>query len=500
MRILYLDLDSLRPDHLGCYGYQRNTSPHIDRLAQESVRFENCYASDAPCLPSRTALWSGRFGIHNGVVSHGGAAAQLTPEGSARGFRDRLARSSWMSVLQSAGYRTATVSSFGARHAAWHWYAGYQEIMDPGGLGEELAHQVAPPAIDWLKRNARRENWFLHVNFWDAHTPYRTPAGFGDPFAGDPLPGWLDEGFLRRCWEGYGPHSAREPNGYPHSAYARQAPERYPRVPRQLDSMAQVRRWIDGYDTGIRYADHHVGQLLETLDEAGVLGETAVVLSADHGESQGECNVWGDHHLADSATCRVPLIVRWPGVTEEGRVDRSLHYQLDWGATMLELAGARVPPDWDGQPFMEAFVDGREQGREFLVLSQGAWACQRGVRFDRGDQAYLYLRTYHAGHKDLAPHMLFNLSQDPHQQQDLAGADEDGVAQAVALLTTWGDRMLATNENAVDPMEVVIAEGGPFHTRGRLPRYLDHLRDTGRGHHADRLTARYPDEVELEND
>ena len=75
MRVLYIDIDTLRADHLGCYGYHRKTSPNIDRLAQQSVRFECCYASDVPCLPSRTALVTGRFGTHNGVVGHGGTAA-----------------------------------------------------------------------------------------------------------------------------------------------------------------------------------------------------------------------------------------------------------------------------------------------------------------------------------------------------------------------------------------------------------------------------------------
>ena len=59
MRVLYIDIDSLRPDHLGCYGYHRNTSPNIDLVAEQAVRFDNMYVSDAPCLPSRTALWSG---------------------------------------------------------------------------------------------------------------------------------------------------------------------------------------------------------------------------------------------------------------------------------------------------------------------------------------------------------------------------------------------------------------------------------------------------------
>ena len=76
MRLLYVDIDSLRTDHLGCYGYHRNTSPNIDQLAAESTRFTNVYISDAPCLPSRTALWSGRNGFHTGVVNHGGVASQ----------------------------------------------------------------------------------------------------------------------------------------------------------------------------------------------------------------------------------------------------------------------------------------------------------------------------------------------------------------------------------------------------------------------------------------
>ena len=88
MNVLFIDIDTLRPDHMGCYGYGRNTTPNIDAIAREGVRFDNYYCSDAPCLPSRAALVSGTFGIKNGVVGHGGTAADRFREGITRDFKD----------------------------------------------------------------------------------------------------------------------------------------------------------------------------------------------------------------------------------------------------------------------------------------------------------------------------------------------------------------------------------------------------------------------------
>ena len=492
MRVLYIDIDSLRPDHLGCYGYHRQTSPNIDALAARGVRFDHCYITDAPCLPSRTALWSGRCGFHTGVVNHGGTAAQPFVEGPSRGFADLFGTTSWMSALRQAGLRTATVSSFGERHAAWHWYAGYSEIHNPGRRGMEIADEISPFALDWLRRHARSDDWFLHVNYWDPHTPYRTPAAFGNPFAGDPPPAWLTDEVWRRSWDGFGPHSPQEPFGFAdETVWSETLYRQYPGNPDQIDSPAVMRRWIDRYDTGIRYADEHVGRLLNALADAGVLDETVIMVSADHGENQGELNVWGDHHTADAITCRVPLIVRAPGAAGAARVDRALHYHYDWAATLIELAGGQVPATWDGQPFTAAFRAGREAGRPYLVTSQQAWACQRGVRFDR----YLLLRSYHDGYKALEPVMLWDLVEDPHEQRDLAPERPDLVERGLGLLAAWYDEMALTSRHDVDPMMTVLREGGPFHTRGLLRNYLARLRATGRAAHAERLARRHPGEA-----
>ena len=75
MRVLFVDIDTLRPDHMGAYGYHRNTTPNMDRVAAEGMRFDRVYCSDAPCLPSRAALISGQCGIHHGAGGHGGTAA-----------------------------------------------------------------------------------------------------------------------------------------------------------------------------------------------------------------------------------------------------------------------------------------------------------------------------------------------------------------------------------------------------------------------------------------
>ena len=193
MRILYLDIDTTRADHLGCYGYHRNTSPVIDQIASEGVTFTNCYVTDAPCLPSRSALISGRFGIHNGVVGHGGTTADPFIVGRERGFAASADRMYWAMCMNRAGLHTVTISPFAERHAAWQFYAGYREMYNPGKRGGERADEINPLAIPWLQRHAQEDNWFLHINYWDPHTAYRTPESFGNPFADDPPPGWLTE-------------------------------------------------------------------------------------------------------------------------------------------------------------------------------------------------------------------------------------------------------------------------------------------------------------------
>ena len=505
MRIIYLDLDTIRPDHLGCYGYHRDTSPNIDAVAEDGVRFGEYYCSDSPCAPSRTALMTGRFGIHTGVITHGGVAADMRNEGPARGFTSRLNQESLAGFLKTQGYTTALISPFAERHGAWTFYAGFDEMHNTGKQGMESADEVYPVAEKWIRRNAGNDNWYLHLNFWDAHIPYRAPDSFGNPFTDEPLPEWMTDDRIRAAAERVGWMMPKEKavafSGYKDGGRrARTIPETYlpayPRNPDNLDDLDGARAMIDGYDCGIRYMDEYLGRLFELLKDEGVWDETVIVISADHGENMGELGIYGDHITADAITHRIPMIIRWPGAvhpSRRGGENTGFHYGLDLPPTIAELLGADAPPVWDGESYAYALRDpvaetperGRSTadsnpvtgGRSELIFGQAAGTVQRGVRYEN----WMYVRTYHDGWNILPKEMLFDLEADPHELTDLAPERPDVCREAVYRLTNWHDEMMASMPEGctVDPLWTVIAEGGPAHSRRALPTFVRRLKERG---------------------
>lgn len=490
MRILYIDIDTLRPDHLGCYGYHRNTSPNIDELASKAIQFNNVHASDVPCLPSRTALLTGRFGIHNGVVNHGGTDADPVIGGPDRQFWTSMQLTSFPTRLKRAGLKTVTISSFAQRHSAFHWYAGFDEAQRiPGSFGMETADEVYELAADWLTRNGTEDSWFLHVHMWDPHTPYRSPERYGEPFAGDALPAWLTEDVRASHWRQCGPHSAQECNGFSPKA---EMSKTLPRQPQQIPDMLAVRKMFDGYDTGVLFADEYVGRLLNKLADLDILEDTAVLLTSDHGETLGELNVYGDHQTADQITTRVPMILKWPGAEKlAGRKFDAMHYQIDISATILELLGVSVPASWDGEGFAESMNAGEDKGRDHLIVSQGAWTCQRGVRWED----YILIQTLHDGYHLYDDLMLFDLGKDPHETRNLAAEEPDLCQAGLSRLGKWHREMMVDAARGRDPLVNVIAEGGPYHVRGQLAQYLKRLRETNRGDCADALEKKHAEEL-----
>ncbi len=486
MRILYLDLDTLRPDHLGCYGYHRNTSPNIDRIASEGVTFTNYYASDTPCLPSRAALMSGQFGIHNGAINHSGTAADHRHQGARRGFRDHLSQQAFPAFLNGPlGLQTCYIGGFGARHSLWTFYAGFREIHDTGMGGMESAEHVTPTVLDWIERKGGEDNWYLHVNYWDPHTPYRAPEDFGNPFENEPLPEWFSQEVIDRHRQVPGPHTIQDI-----AMYSNATNPQYPRHPGEVRDMKEMRQLIDGYDCGIRYMDDHIGRLFDALEKKGVMDDLVVIVSSDHGENFGELGMYAEHGTADHICNRIPMIVRWPGKANAGHKDHGLHYNIDLLPTVAALNDQQPCEAWDGSSFAAALTKGTDTGREYLVLGQCAHGCQRAVRW--GD--WIYIRSWHDGYHCFDGEMLFNLKDDPHEQNNVLDQHPDEADYARKTYALWFQQQMETMPDGYcdDPMQTVLREL-PCHCHTNMARYAARLEETGRGAAVDIIRERHPE-------
>jgi arylsulfatase A-like enzyme len=478
MRIVYFDVDSLRPDHLGCYGYVRALSPAIDAVAARGVRFERCYASDAPCLPSRAALFTGQFGIRNGVTSHWGPAAQLRPGSDAE-------RPFLMRQLQRAGWRTVCFSGFARRHQAWWFSAGFTDFFGnrlPGG--PESADEVNALVLPWLREHGASDNWFLHVNYWDVHNPYEAPDAFVARAAAQPGPAFPDDATIRRHHrELYGPLTPRDwwfwSEGVPLWTSDNK------RMPDEIRDRAAFLAYVDGYDGGVAYVDAAIGRVLEQLERLGVRDETAVIVSADHGEAIGEFGMYFDHGNASEGVHHLPLVVAWPGAP--AGVCPALLYQLDLGPTLLELLGLPVPAAMDGESVAAALRGQPVPGRSHIVRGCGIYTFQRAVLRD----GWLLVRTLHPGLYPIDPLYLFDLSTDPHGQRNLVEQHPETARELEGLLSDWWHRHCAGPGSARDPFQAVM-ESGPDHYCPP-PLVVDRMRALGRTDQLRDLARRRPD-------
>ncbi|MCR8633188.1 sulfatase [Paenibacillus radicis (ex Xue et al. 2023)] len=474
MRIIYLDIDSIRPDHMGCYGYERDTTPNIDRIASEGTRFNDCYCASSPCVPSRASFMSGRFAVNHGAFTHWGPGYDFYyPEGD--GHSETMPF--FTRHLRKAAYKTVTFSTFGDRHHAWWYFAGWNEVHTHSlKEGNEDADEVNAAVIPWLKQHGKEENYFLHIQYWDPHTMYTYPKEYADMWKDSPVKTFPNEETIQEHRRDIFPRSA---------SFLHTANEIPAIMPKQITSRSDFQQLLDGYDGGISYMDRHVGQLLETLRELGIEDEVCFIISADHGESMGEQGIYMEHATATEAVHHIPLIIKVPGVTKPGTVIDGFVYNVDVIATITDLLRLEVPSGWDGTSFLPALKGEHWQGRDYLVMDHGLYTCQRAVR----DAKWYYIRTYHPGLYRFDVVTLYDMENDPNQLINVADIHPDVVKEMDHRLTEWTQQNLAQPGHRVDPMQKVI-ETGPW-KYVTLEGWVQRLRNEGWDEAADQLLNKY---------
>lgn len=449
MRIIYFDIDCLRPDHLGCYGYDRPTSPTIDRIAAEGMRFEHYYCASSPCLPSRTAWSSGRFGIRNGVVSNHGAGAQFQIQKriyvGPQPENEMLTRQ-----LRRHGYDTISFSNFADRHNALWFMYGWSEFHTPNLKGgAETAEEVNEPVLRWLKQNATREDYFLHLNYWDVHRCYKMDPFWADRFQDAPVTQtWPNEETIRQHQEVRGPFTAQ--------GQFKDGKSPFPLMPGSIESRRDFEQMITGYDASIAYVDHHLSQVLDELDRQGVLEDAVLIVSADHGDAFGEHGIYSDHVCADECIHRIPLIVRWPGVSRAGGSSDAFLYNVDLAPTLCDLLDFPVPAEWDGESFGENIQGQPGLDREHLVWDCALYTVQRAVR----TREHLMVRTYDDYGYPFAPVELYDMISDPYQTRNIAAEKSEVVGECSRKMADWVQQQMAKPHWVCDPLGEVLRERG----------------------------------------
>ena len=417
LNIVLITIDTLRADHLGCYGYpatrsprgdRLGTSPTLDRLAAQGARFESAIVTEIATDPSHASILTSLYPVQHGVTRN---AVKLT---STVGT---LAE-----VLSAAGYRTAAAVS--VEHLdgcpsgmsqgfqtyfdrGWHdryrYHVGWRSL--PSSVERDVfAHTRAADRTDekvirWLSRSARRP-FFLWVHYFDPHRPYESHEQPGLVF---------DMAAWRKLRSLSGRASAR------------------------IESTA-----VRLYDSEIRFVDDAVRELLRAIEDVGALDETLVVVTADHGEHMSEARLprelWFGHSEVYEETARVPLIVWRPGVVKPG-VYACQVSSMDIAPTILDIVGV---------------IDPREgtEGRSLLpLIADGEWV-ERPLVVTSNPHAGLDTRALRAGRWKVIVGQggrteLFDLVSDPAETLNLAHEQPGRTSELSELLAqivqSWGE-------------------------------------------------------------
>ncbi|HVS08466.1 MAG TPA: sulfatase [Planctomycetota bacterium] len=377
--VVLVTIDTLRADHLGCYGYARPTSPRLDALAAGADRYTRCQATSAWTVPSHASLFTGRF------PSQHGAHNIATPRGEEQRFRALASGTRTLAeALAAEGYRTAGFAANTAYLAPHLGFGRGFETYQTRRVGGEALNE---PVLHWLDEHDSRP-FFLFVNYMDAHRPY----------AADPLPG-----------SALPPASREHPGAMLDRLYEAVLGGDGP-VPQELAEAIVLQ-----YDTGIAHADRAVGQLLDRLRELGLDESTLVVVTSDHGEHFGEHRLVEHSKDVYQEVLHVPLILKRPG-QREGRVDGRLISLADVPALIRESMPAelssRLARDFPGPP------GGREPIAEQHYAQTRDMRSSWGARFDRVREA-IFAGRYKLIRSSDGDHELYDLAADPGEQANL---------------------------------------------------------------------------------
>ena len=403
--ILIIGVDSLRADHLSCYGYSRLTSSHMDRLARQGTLFENLFSPHVPTTSGYTSMLSGMDVFTSQVVA-------LRHKGPVRAEVTMLPE-----ILRAEGYETTCVGLTGNPSSrGFDNYLDYEAWGDweqrPLVKAEEL-NRVAIPELDRLL--GQKQPFFMLLRHMDPHTPYLPPAPFERMFYHgdecDPANDSMEPVFAFKPFSDY---------------FAGWMP------PGITD-----KDWVTAqYDGAIAYMDSCIQTILTYLETRGVLDETIIVLNSDHGETLYEHECWFDHHGLYDSNLHVPLMIRYPKKVPAGLRVAGYNQHKDLVPTLLELADIESNIPFDGTSLMD-MVRGETASHDAeIYVTECTWMRKHGWRTPQWKLIRALEPDFHF--KPLVE--LYDLVRDPQEVRDVADENPEVVDMLTHRMEQWIER------------------------------------------------------------
>ncbi len=378
-------VDTMRSDHLSCYGYQRDTSPNMDALAREGLRFERVSAQSSWTKPSIASILTGLYPSAHGAV----------------GREDRLRRgvTTLAEVLKSQGYTTAAFSANGNFYGEdLGLTRGFDEVWgywvprgDENWRGDEkwagMTEELVNDLFLWLERFAG-ERVFLFIHTVDPHDPYAPPPPYDTRFTGEysgPYQQYVDVPMLRE-----------------HAALA------------EPDFQRHLRQAVDLYDGEIAYNDALFGQFVERLREHGFYDRSVLVVTSDHGEEFSDHDEWGHGHTLFGEQIDLPLIIRLPGGRNAGTVVDGRVRQVDLMPSLLHWLGLPAPPS-AGVNIADDLDEGRPPATGDVLAEE---SLDNHVLFSLIEGRYKYVLRLEPWHSEA----LYDIEADPRERDNIIGS------------------------------------------------------------------------------
>jgi len=418
MNIVLIAIDTLSARHMGCYGYEKNTTPFMDEYAKEGVLFKSLYCQAIPTQPTFTSLYTGQYAITHGIVSHGGTR---TLDKSAPFFTE---------ILQRNGYTTCAVDNL-SKHKPW-FVRGYEFYINPWPKESSriTCERYNARATAWLKSHAS-EKFFLLVHYWDPHASYIPPQRYRDLFYDrDPCDP------KNKSLEGQFRHPLRKSR----------KEQWFDRLMPGITDAEYIRAM---YDSEIRYVDDGVRELLGSLEELGLTDDTLVVIFSDHGEMMYKHDIFFSHYGLYDDDIHVPLIIRWPEAKKKGIQIPHLVQHIDIAPTLLDMAGVPVPEAMEGQSLVP-YLNGKlnQPIYPFLVTEE----CSRMMKWGLRTDEYKYILAREQDYRGRPMRELYDLKQDPHEMKNIAQERPEMASDLEDTLEGWIADMMKKNGLTTDPL------------------------------------------------